>query len=103
MSGRAAYPLIAAVLLACAGCGGVSGRQSSEGRVVFGRECSACHTLNGADDPRQQGGDLLRFHADRAQITQLVREMPVRHALDSSQLRAVVGYLIGVERGAPRN
>jgi mono/diheme cytochrome c family protein len=103
MPGRVAYPLIAAALLACAGCGGSSGRQSPAGRVVFSHACSACHTLSGIDDPRHQGGDLLRFHADRAQLIQLVREMPVRHALDPAQIRAVVGYVIGVERGAPRS
>jgi mono/diheme cytochrome c family protein len=83
-----------------AGAGGAASGVS--GRQVFAHACSSCHSLSGADNPRLQGGDLLRFHASRAQLTQLAAEMPVRHPLDGAQLAAVVRYVTGVEqRGSP--
>jgi mono/diheme cytochrome c family protein len=87
---------VTATLLASCGAGGGQDPPSS-GRLVFARSCSSCHSLSGADDPRRQGGDLLDFGATRAQFLQLAAEMPVRPALREAQLRAVVGYVMGVE------
>jgi mono/diheme cytochrome c family protein len=81
-----------------AACGATRPHPTPSGRVLFGMACSACHTLSGGDDPRRQGGDLLRFHASRTQLLELAREMPVRRALTEAELRAVVGYLMAVER-----
>lgn len=81
-----------------------SASASVSGKAVFTAHCAVCHSLNGQDDPRLQGGDLLGFHASRAQVVQFVREMPVVHRpLTSAELRAVVDYVIAAERGAARH
>lgn len=99
MGSRAAVGvLLAAIAAVPAGCG-ASGAGSVSGRAVFGQECSACHSLRGTENPRLQGGDLLAFHSSRMQLTELAAEMPVRHPLDRSQLRAVVSFVMGAERG----
>lgn len=112
MGSRAATGLLLAVTAAvAAGCGGGSpaparqpGRVTAaaaanrSGAVLFRTACGACHSLNGTDDPRLQGGDLLAFHAPRGQLTQLTREMPVRPALSRSQLTAVVSFVLATER-----
>ena len=101
MGSRAAVGLLlAAIAAAAAGCGAPA-VGSVSGRVVFSQECSACHSLGGSENPRRQGGDLLAFHSARTQLMQLAAEMPVRHQLDRSQLRAVVSFLMGAER-SPR-
>jgi mono/diheme cytochrome c family protein len=94
----------AAAAVSLAGCGGSHGDRRPEsqadvtsGRVVFAQACSACHTLTGRYDPRRQGGDLLAFHASRAQLVQLTGEMPVRHPLRQSQLDAVVRFVMAAE------
>lgn len=89
----------AAVCALTAGCGGGGGSSRPSGKVVFAQECSACHSLTGHNDPRRQGGDLLRFHSSRTQLVQLAAEMPVRHALSQPQLQAVVDYVMDVESG----
>jgi mono/diheme cytochrome c family protein len=104
MGSRAAVGLLLAVIAACpAGCGG--GRAAPAGRgpsdsaaVLFSQACGACHSLTGRNDPRRQGGDLLAFHSSRAQMTQLAAEMPVRRALDRSQLQAVVSFVMAATR-----
>jgi mono/diheme cytochrome c family protein len=97
MGWRAAVGLLLAVIAtAPAGCG-AAGSPPVSGRAVFTQDCSACHSLRGTEDPRRQGGDLLSFHSSRAQLTQLAAEMPVRHALDRSQLQAVVGFVMAAE------
>jgi mono/diheme cytochrome c family protein len=98
----------AAILAACGGSapsrtasssGG--GAQLVSGKEVFSAHCSVCHSLDGRNHPRLQGGDLLGFHASRAEVEQFVREMPVvRRPLTSPQLRAVVDYVIAAERSA---
>jgi mono/diheme cytochrome c family protein len=88
-----------AVLLV--GCGGSHPRASPSAHVLFGEACGACHSVSGSSSPRQQGGDLLRFRASRTQFLQLAREMPVRRHLTDTELRAVVSYLIGIERHPP--
>jgi mono/diheme cytochrome c family protein len=80
------------------GCGGAARPRTDSGRAVFAQACSACHSLSGREDPRRQGGDLLAFHSDRAALVELAREMPVRRPLSASQLRAVVDYVMTVER-----
>jgi mono/diheme cytochrome c family protein len=93
------------VLLACgatvSACGSSGGghasASASSGRVLFGQACGACHSLTGHDDPRHQGGDLLGFHASRAQLSQLASEMPVRRPLNRAQLRAVVSFVMSAE------
>jgi mono/diheme cytochrome c family protein len=94
--------LLAAIAAVPAGCG-ASGVRSVSGRTVFDQECSACHSLRGTENPRRQGGDLLAFHSSRAQLTQLTAEMPARHPLDRSQLRAVVSFVMGAESGTRRS
>jgi mono/diheme cytochrome c family protein len=88
--------LAAASMALLAGCGGSHGESS--GRVLFDEACGACHSLSGVEDPRRQGGDLLHFRSSRTQLLQLAGEMPVRRPLTETQLRAVVGYVTGVER-----
>ncbi len=96
--------LAAASAALLAGCGGShpgAGARSPSPRVLFGEACGACHSLSGIASPRQQGGDLSRFHASWTQFLELAREMPVRRHLTETQLRAVVSYLIGIERHPP--
>ncbi len=70
-------------------------------KTVFAEHCSVCHSLNGRNNPRQQGGDLLGFRAGRAQMVQFVQEMPVIHRpLTSAELQAVVDYVIAAEQRA---
>jgi mono/diheme cytochrome c family protein len=89
---------LAAIAGSLTGCGGTSAPAPPSGRVLFARDCASCHSLSGVDDPRLQGGDLLAFHSSRAQLRQLTREMPVRHALDQGALRTLVDYVMAVER-----
>lgn len=112
MAPRAVLLVLCATTAAfLAGCGGSSSprtRSSSgsgtllvSGKEVFSAHCSVCHSLDGHNHPRLQGGDLLGFHASRAQVEQFVREMPVVHRpLTSAELRAVVDYVIASERSA---
>jgi mono/diheme cytochrome c family protein len=107
---RLLAPVLAPVLVAAcaafviAGCGGAQSRHqtrsSAPGRELFARACGACHTINGHEDPRRQGGDLLGFHSSRAQMLQLAGEMPVRHPLTQSQLEAVVRFVMSLEAGS---
>jgi mono/diheme cytochrome c family protein len=87
---------------ALAGCGSGEAAGPPSGAAVFTRACAACHSLSGHDDPRRQGGDLLAFHSSRTQLLQLASEMPVRHALRTSELAAVVRYVMAAEDRARR-
>jgi mono/diheme cytochrome c family protein len=98
---RRIWLLVAASAALLVGCGGSRPRGSPSPRVLFGEACGACHSLSGSSSPSQQGGDLLRFHASRTQFLQLAREMPVRRHLTDTELRAVVSYVIGIERHPP--
>ena len=88
--------LVAAVALIAlaAGCGGqshtASRRQLREGRALFTRSCSDCHTLTG-HDTHAAGGDLATATLDVADLTSFVRVMPVR--LSSAQVRAIAAYV----------
>jgi mono/diheme cytochrome c family protein len=106
--------LAAATAATLVACGGHSSRStqstsssadgvfsSPSGKAVFAEHCSVCHSLTGRDDPRLQGGDLLGFHASRAQVVQFVRQMPVIHQpLTADELQAVVDYVMAAERRA---
>lgn len=81
------------------GGGGGATPAAISGRQVFIQACAACHSLTGHNTARQQGGDLLHFHATRRQTLQLTAEMPVlHHRLTQAQLAAVVDYIMAVER-----
>jgi mono/diheme cytochrome c family protein len=86
-----------AVATVAAGCGSGGSAQRVDGRTLFAQDCGMCHSLNGRPSPRLQGGDLLALHASREAMLEFVREMPVRHPLSSSELRAVVDYVRAVE------
>ncbi len=90
--------LAAASAALLGGCGAAHAHRAPSGRVMFGEACGACHSLSGVEDPRRQGGDLLHFRSSRTQLLQLAREMPVRRPLTETQLRAVVSYVLAVER-----
>ena len=83
---------------ALAGCGATGVATRPAGRALFAEDCSVCHSLSGRVSPRQQGGDLLGFHASRAVMIQFSGEMPVRDRLSQAQLRAVADYVVAVER-----
>jgi mono/diheme cytochrome c family protein len=91
--------LAAASAALLAGCGNTrDAAQTPSGRVLFSEACGSCHSLSGVEDPRRQGGDLLRFQSSRAQLMELAGEMPVTRPLTETQLRAVVSYVMAVER-----
>lgn len=97
--------LLAAIVLTASGCGsGQHGAPAAPGgHAVFAAHCSVCHSLSGIDNPRLQGGDLLGFHASRAEVIQFVREMPVvGRPLTRAELRAVVDYVMAAERRGSR-
>jgi mono/diheme cytochrome c family protein len=94
---RATGLLAAAASVVLAGCGAGPGAQSLAGRAVFAQDCAACHSLTGTESPRLQGGDLLSFRSSRTQLTELAGEMPVRHALNRSELRSVVSFVMSAE------
>ena len=56
-----------------------------------------CHSLNGRQVPRRQGGDLLALHMTRAEMLEFVREMPVPRRLSSAQVGTVADYVRAVE------
>ena len=77
--------------------GGSTHATEASASVLFSQACGACHTLTGHNDPRHQGGDLLVFHASRAEFLQLAGEMPMRRPLTRRQLEAVVAFVMSVE------
>jgi mono/diheme cytochrome c family protein len=94
-----AFFVLAALVVALGGCGGSgSPTGSASGRALFAQDCSGCHSLSGHEDPRRQGGDLLRFRVSRAQMVQFVQEMPVRQPLGVAAVRTVADYVLSVER-----
>jgi mono/diheme cytochrome c family protein len=91
-------PLLA-VLAASAlatGCGADASKP--DGKKVFASACGACHTLTGVESASHQGGDLLHVRANRTQLLQLTREMPVRHPLTPAELSAVTSYVLSAQR-----
>jgi mono/diheme cytochrome c family protein len=92
--------LSVAVALAAAGCGGAGSPAPSPGGTLFTRACGACHTLNGVDSPKHQGGDLLGVQMSRPALLQFAREMPVRRRLTSAELATVADYILAVQRRA---
>ena len=92
--------LAASVAIAVTGCGAATPARPATGAQVFLGECQVCHSLLGNESKHTQGGDLVHFHMSRATLTQFSREMPVKHRLSASQLRAVVDYVLAAERRA---
>jgi mono/diheme cytochrome c family protein len=91
--------LLGALALLASGCGASSSGRSPSGATVFAGSCRSCHSLSRPSSPRQQGGDLRRVHLSRSVLTQFTAEMPVRHRLTATELRAVVDYVLAVQRG----
>ena len=83
-----------------AGCGGSGTPSAPNGKTLFARDCSACHSLTGVESPKRQGGDLLHGDFSRAAMLQFTREMPVRPPLTAAELRRVSDYVVSVERSA---
>ena len=82
------------------GCGSSAPSGSTPfagGATLFARACSSCHSLTGRDDPRRQGGDLLRLRIGRAAMVEFVQEMPVRHPLSAAQEQRVAAYVLSAE------
>jgi mono/diheme cytochrome c family protein len=77
------------------GCGGTT----RSGRVLFARECGACHTISGVDVPSRMGGDLLRARMPRSVLLQFMREMPVHPRPREAQLQRVADYILAVQKG----
>jgi mono/diheme cytochrome c family protein len=76
--------VVAAALLS--GCGAAH----PDGRAVFSRACSRCHTLMG-HDTAAPGGDLAVRRMRRGDLESFARVMPV--SLTTAELRAVAGYV----------
>lgn len=92
-------PFVAGALaVATAGCGTTGSPPPRDGRTLFTQACGACHTLNGADSPKHQGGDLLNVHMGHSTLLQFAREMPIRRRLTSAELSAVADYILAVQR-----
>lgn len=87
-----------ALAIAAAGCGGAGSPPTRNGRTLFTQACGACHTLNGIDSPKHQGGDLLGVHMSRPALLEFAREMPVRRRLTSAELATVADYILAVQR-----
>lgn len=83
-----------------AGCASSSSPRPPSGAVVFAQSCHVCHSLVGNESEEKQGGDLLGYRMSRQSMTQFSREMPVRRPLTPADLRAVVDYVLRVERRA---
>jgi mono/diheme cytochrome c family protein len=86
-----------AIAAVAAGCGSGGGSQHAGGAALFAADCGMCHSLNGQQSPRRQGGDLLALHMTRAQMLDFVREMPVHHRLTSAEVATVADYVRAVE------
>jgi mono/diheme cytochrome c family protein len=81
-----------------AGCGSAGRPSEPDGKALFARSCSGCHSLGGINSPRQQGGDLLGGHFSRAVMLQFASEMPVPKPLSQAELERVADYVVSVER-----
>jgi mono/diheme cytochrome c family protein len=94
----AGLPALVLSLAVCA-CGGSSPSAAApDGKSLFARDCSSCHSLSGVESAKRQGGDLLRGRFSREVMLQFAREMPVRHRLTEAELRRVADYVVAVER-----
>ena len=91
---------VAAVATVAAGCGSGGSSRPSDGASLFAEDCGMCHSLNGQQSPRQQGGDLLAVRMTRAEMLEFVREMPVPHRLTPAQQALVADYVRAVEARA---
>src|SRR5512142_156842 len=93
--------LVAAAVAGLTGCGG-GGKgimsQTRKAQALFDSNCSACHSLIGNESRRRQGGDLVGYRLTRSQLLEFTREMPTRRALTSSELNAIVDYVLEIEQ-----
>ena len=97
---RAAGPLaVCAIAAALAGCGDSHHQRGSD---LFASECSACHSAIGNESLRRPGGDLLVYRLSRADLLQFARQMPVPKPLSAAQLRAIVDYIVELQRKSAR-
>jgi mono/diheme cytochrome c family protein len=101
-SALVAASLASIIIVASTSCGGSSVSRRVSGRAVFATECSACHSLAGSESPARQGGDLLGYRLRRSELSEFVREMPLRRPLSRAKLAAVVGYVLAKQRSARR-
>lgn len=96
---RRTAAVIALVLSAALGGCGSGGRVSPPaGPRLFAADCSSCHTLDGHDDPRRQGGDLLHLRIDSAALRQFTAEMPTPRRLTAGQVGTIDVYLLALEK-----
>lgn len=56
----------------------------------------------GNESLHRQGGDLLGYRLTRQELSEQVREMPVRRPLTQAELTAVVDYVYALEHRAAR-
>lgn len=103
MPSRAVAPSLAsaavlAVGVAVAGCGSAATTRSRTGGRLFAAACAACHTIDGREDPRRQGGDLLHLRIGAAALREFTTEMPVPHRLSATQVSRIDAYVLALER-----
>lgn len=90
-----------AIAAVAGGCGSGGGSSRAGGPALFTENCATCHSLNGRDSPRQQGGDLLGAHMTRAEMLEFVREMPVPHRMSPAEQKTVADYILSVQARGP--
>ena len=97
--GIAAFPMALVAALAICGCGSGSAPREASGAAAFATHCSTCHSISAPASRRQQGGALGGYRLPRRELRQYAAEMPVINGrLSARELRAVVGYVLSVER-----
>ena len=89
-----------AMTVSLLGCGSASHLRPASGKGLFADDCSACHSLIGSESLHRQGGDLLGYRFTQSDLTQFVREMPVRRPLSPGQLNAILTYVLTRERSS---
>jgi mono/diheme cytochrome c family protein len=100
---RGTSVVLVATSVAVAGCGGGGGPSQTGEAAVFARNCSACHSLIGNESRHRQGGDLVGYRLSRQELLEFTREMPTRRRPTSSELEAVVDYVLAIQqRGRAR-
>ncbi len=87
-------PLLLAVVVLVAGCS----ERSTDGAVLYGRSCGACHGggLAGAVGPPLDVGSAAAALTDAAYRTVIIEGapgMPATTGLDDEQLDALIAYI----------
>jgi mono/diheme cytochrome c family protein len=83
-----------ALATAAGGCGG---QHASDGRAIYDRSCSGCHSLTG-HERGADGGDLATLHLGVRDLASFARVMPVTPPLTREQALAVARYVRAAER-----